>query len=62
MSFWESPHARKFKGLLTGSAFMCERLPDDIKKDLKKACLVHERAVSDYAQCIEFSKLGIKTK
>jgi hypothetical protein len=36
---------------------MCERLPDDIKKDLKKACLVHERAVSDHAQCIEFSKL-----
>jgi len=36
---------------------MNEKIPDDIKKDLKKACIMHERAVSDYAQCIEFSKL-----
>lgn len=36
---------------------MIERVPDDIKKDLQKACLLHERAVSDYAQCMKFSKL-----
>jgi len=36
---------------------MNESVPDDIKADLKKACLLHERAVSDYAQCMEFSKL-----
>jgi hypothetical protein len=57
ISFWESPHAKKVNGILTGPGFMYELLPDDIKKDLKKACLVHERAVSDYDQCIEFSKL-----
>jgi len=36
---------------------MIERVPDDIKKDLQKACLLHERAVSDYSQCMKFSKL-----
>jgi hypothetical protein len=36
---------------------MNENLPGDTKTDLKKACLLHERAVSDYAQCMEFSKL-----
>ena len=36
---------------------MDEKIPDDIKKDLEKACILHERAVSDYPQCIEFSKL-----
>ncbi len=34
-----------------------QKIPNDIKEDLKKACILHERAVSDYAQCMEFSKL-----
>ena len=32
-------------------------LPDDIQKDLTKACALHQRAVSDYVQCAEFSRL-----
>ncbi len=36
---------------------MTEILPDDIKTDLKKACTLHQRATSDYAQCEAFSKL-----
>ncbi|WP_300461864.1 hypothetical protein [Desulfobacula sp.] len=36
---------------------MNEVVPDDIKTDLENACILHDRAVSDYAQCMEFSKL-----
>jgi hypothetical protein len=36
---------------------MSEILPGDIKRDLKKACTLHKRATSDYAQCEEFSRL-----
>ena len=36
---------------------MSEILPEDIEKDLARACSMHQRAVSDYAQCTEFSKL-----
>ncbi|THB80741.1 MAG: hypothetical protein D3926_05590 [Desulfobacteraceae bacterium] len=36
---------------------MDHQIPDDIVKDLEKACRLHERAVSDYAQCQEFSRL-----
>ncbi len=36
---------------------MTEEIPDDIRKDLEKACALHKRAVSDYAQCTEFSKI-----
>ena len=36
---------------------MAEILPDDIQWDLTKACALHQKAVSDYAQCEEFSKL-----
>ena len=36
---------------------MAEILPDDIQRDLTKACALHLKAVSDYAQCEEFSKL-----
>jgi len=36
---------------------MNEKIPDDIKKDLEKVCILHERAASDYDQCMEFSKL-----
>lgn len=32
-------------------------LPDDIARDLEKACALHQRAVSDYKQCEEFSRL-----
>jgi len=32
-------------------------LPDDIKKDLEKAALLHLRTSSDYNKCIEFNKL-----
>ena len=34
-----------------------EVLPEDIKRDLEKACALHQRAVSDYAQCEQFSRL-----
>ena len=36
---------------------MAEKISDDIKKDLEKACVLHQRAVSDYAKCVEFSKI-----
>ncbi len=34
-----------------------EIVPDDIRKDLEKAELLHQRATSDYVKCEEFSKL-----
>ncbi len=34
-----------------------EVLPEDIKRELEKACALHQRAVSDYAQCEQFSRL-----
>ena len=36
---------------------MTRELPEDIQKDLEKACCLHQRATSDYAKCIEFNKL-----
>lgn len=36
---------------------MTMRVPDDIREDLNKACRLHEKAVSDYEKCQEFSKL-----
>lgn len=36
---------------------MSEILPDDIQQDLEKACALHQRTSSDYAKCVEFSKL-----
>ncbi len=36
---------------------MNEDIPDLIREDLKKGCILHERAVSDYALCMEVSKL-----
>ncbi|MBN2809798.1 MAG: hypothetical protein JXR80_09930 [Deltaproteobacteria bacterium] len=36
---------------------MAKELPEDIRKDLDRACALHQRAVSDYAQCLEFSKI-----
>ncbi|MBN2899789.1 MAG: hypothetical protein JXO44_13550 [Clostridia bacterium] len=32
-------------------------IPEDIKKDLEVACSLHQRAVSDYSQCVEFNRL-----
>lgn len=36
---------------------MIEQLPTDIEEELMKACELHQRATSDYAQCEKFSKL-----
>lgn len=36
---------------------MPETIPEDIQKDLEKARALHDRASSDYALCMEFSKL-----
>ena len=36
---------------------MTEKVPEDIKRDLAKASSLHQRAVSDYAKCSDFSKL-----
>lgn len=35
---------------------MSEEIPDEIKKELKRACTLHQRAASDYAKCVEFNK------
>ncbi len=36
---------------------MAEIIPDEIKKQLQQACVIHQQAVSDYEKCVEFSKL-----
>ncbi len=36
---------------------MAETIPEDIQKDLEKACTLHQRASSDYQKCMEFNKL-----
>ena len=36
---------------------MAENIPPDIKEDLEKAAILHQRATSDYDKCIEFNKL-----
>ena len=36
---------------------MTKELPDNIQKDLEMACVLHQRATSDYQKCIEFNKL-----
>ena len=36
---------------------MAEEIPDDINKDLRKACDLHQRTTSDYEKCKEFNKL-----
>ncbi|MBU0680834.1 MAG: hypothetical protein KKD73_05365 [Proteobacteria bacterium] len=36
---------------------MAEIIPEDIKRDLAKAALLHQRASSDYQKCVEFNKL-----
>ncbi|ACN17928.1 conserved hypothetical protein [Desulforapulum autotrophicum HRM2] len=42
---------------MIGFGSMTEIISDDIKKDLHRACTLHQRATSDYAQCEAFSKL-----
>ena len=32
-------------------------LPNELAKELAAACKLHERAVSDYASCVEFNRL-----
>ncbi len=34
-----------------------QNLPDEIKIELKNAVELHQRAVSDYAKCLEFNKI-----
>jgi len=36
---------------------MAETIPQDIKEDLAKAAILHQRASSDYEKCLEFNKL-----
>ena len=36
---------------------MSKELPDNIQKDLERACSLHQRATSDYEKCVEFNKL-----
>jgi hypothetical protein len=36
---------------------MTKEIPDNIQKDLEKACILHKRATSDYEKCVEFNKL-----
>jgi len=36
---------------------MTKEIPDNIQKDLEKACILHQRATSDYEKCFEFNTL-----
>jgi hypothetical protein len=36
---------------------MSKKLPEHIQQDLEKACQLHQRAVSDYGKCSEYSAL-----
>jgi hypothetical protein len=36
---------------------MAETIPEDVQRDLEKACTLHQRASSDYKKCMEFNKL-----
>jgi len=36
---------------------MNELIPQDIREDLEKAAVLHQRATSDYEKCVEFNKL-----
>lgn len=36
---------------------MVETVPEDIAKDLEKACTLHQRASADHKKCLEFNKL-----
>jgi len=36
---------------------VAEKIPKDIQADLERAATLHQRAASDYNQCLEFNKL-----
>jgi hypothetical protein len=36
---------------------MAEIIPPNIREDLEKAAILHERATSDYEKCLEFNKV-----
>lgn len=36
---------------------MAKTIPPDIRKDMEKAAILHQRASSDYEKCVEFNKL-----
>ena len=36
---------------------MAEQLPDDIRRDLDRAILLHQRASADHEKCQEFNRL-----
>ncbi|HIJ79613.1 MAG: hypothetical protein OEY01_12685 [Desulfobulbaceae bacterium] len=36
---------------------MAEIIPEDIKEDLAKACILHQRTAADHEKCLEFNKL-----
>ena len=36
---------------------MADIIPDDIKEDLEKAAILHQRASPDYEKCVQFNKL-----
>ncbi|MFA6901258.1 MAG: hypothetical protein WC256_13750 [Desulfurivibrionaceae bacterium] len=36
---------------------MPKTIPQDIKEDLEKAAILHQRASADYEKCLEFNKL-----
>ena len=36
---------------------MAEDIPADIRRDLERACGLHERVAADYGKCVEFNKL-----
>jgi len=36
---------------------LLQKLPEEIKIELKNAAALHQRAVSDYAKCLKFNKM-----
>lgn len=36
---------------------MADNIPEDIRRDLEKACSLHQRASADYHKCLEFNQL-----
>jgi hypothetical protein len=36
---------------------MADTIPEELRKDLEKACSLHQRASADYHKCLEFNKL-----
>jgi len=36
---------------------MSEKIPQDIKEELDKAAILHQRTSADYEKCVEFNRL-----